>query len=98
MTSRETQAVFINGGVHTASRRSVTNAPEQNEDIAPSNWRAYYAQIDDVEAYPVPAPAQYTDFDTSLTKWMSLAMNDGMNAQEALDGFTDEVNAILGVE
>lgn len=96
MTARETQAAFISGGVHTASRRSVTNAPEQNEGIAPSNWQAYYGMLDDNVAMPVPAPSQNRDFTNALTKWFSLSGNGEATPQAALDGLHEELTAILG--
>jgi ABC-type glycerol-3-phosphate transport system substrate-binding protein len=96
MTSRETQGAFIAGGTHTASRRSVTNAPEQNEGVAPSNWQAYYGMLDDNEAIPVPAPSQNRDFTNSLTKWFSLAGNGEATPQAALDGLHEELTAVLG--
>ena len=96
MTARETQAIFIAGGAHTASRRSVTNAPEQNEGIAPSNWQAYYGMLDDTEAMPVPAPSQNRDFTNALTKWFSLSGNGELTPQAALDGLHEELTTVLG--
>jgi multiple sugar transport system substrate-binding protein len=95
LTSREAQSTFIAGGVHTASRRSVTNAAEQNEGIAPAGWRNYYAMIDDLDSLPVPAPARNGDYDNALTNWTAMAMSGELTAQEALDGFTADVEAIL---
>src|SRR5690606_31379015 len=97
LTSSETQSVFIAGGTHTASRRSVTNAPEQNEGITPSNWRAYYAMLDDLDSEPVTAPPQNRDFTNALVKWFSLAMSNEATAQEALDGLQEELTRVLGV-
>jgi multiple sugar transport system substrate-binding protein len=96
MTSRETQGIFIANGAHTASRRSVTNAPEQNDGIAPAGWANYYAMLDDLEALPVPAPSQNRDFTNANVKWFSLAGSGELNAQEALDGLHEELVAILG--
>lgn len=95
ITGRETQATFIAGGRHTASRRSVTNAPEQNEGIAPEHWENFYGAIDELDSLPIPAPANNRDFVSAITKWFSLASAGDLTAQEALDGFTDEVSAIL---
>lgn len=97
MTSAPTQSAYIQGGVHTASRRSVTTAPEQNEGIAPSNWAVYYDQLDELPAYPIPAPPQNRDFTTIFTKYIGLAMANEMSAQDALDNMHTELNALLGV-
>ena len=96
MTSPETQGGFIAGGAHTASRRSVTNAPEQNEGIAPAGWENYYAMLDDLEALPVPAPAQNRDYVNARNKWFSLAGSGESTAQETLDGLHEELVQILG--
>jgi ABC-type glycerol-3-phosphate transport system substrate-binding protein len=96
LTSREVQGTFINGGAHTASRRSVTNAPEQNEGIAPEGWENYYAMLDDLEALPVPAPVNNRDFTNSLVKWFSLASSGEATAQQAMDGIHEEIAPILG--
>jgi multiple sugar transport system substrate-binding protein len=95
MTSRETQATFITGGVHTASRRSVTNDPAQNEGVAPSNWQAYYGMLDNLEAMLVPAPQNNQGFTDAMTRWISLAMSGELSAQEALDGFNTDLEAAL---
>jgi multiple sugar transport system substrate-binding protein len=97
LTSPETQSVFIAGGTHTASRRSVTNAPDQNEGITPSNWRAYYAMLDELDSEPVTAPPQNRDYTNALVKWFSLAMSNEATAQEALDGLQEELTRVLGV-
>jgi multiple sugar transport system substrate-binding protein len=97
MTSAPVQSAYVQGGVHTASRRSVTNDPAQNEGIAPSNWQVYYNQLDELPAYPIPAPPQNRDFTTIFTSNIGLAMANEMSAQEALDKMHTELNAMLGV-
>ncbi len=96
LTSPEVQGSFIANGAHTASRRSVTNAPEQNDGIAPAGWPNYYAMLDDLEALPVPAPAQNRDYTNARVKWFSLAGSGELNAQDALDGLHEELVGILG--
>jgi ABC-type glycerol-3-phosphate transport system substrate-binding protein len=95
ITGRDTQATFISGGRHTASRRSVTNAPDQNDGIAPEHWENYYGAIDELDSLPIPAPVNNRDFVAAITKWFSLAVSGDMSAQEAMDGFTTDVDAII---
>jgi ABC-type glycerol-3-phosphate transport system substrate-binding protein len=95
ITGRDTQATFISGGRHTASRRSVTNAPDQNDGIAPEHWENYYGAVDELESLPFAAPPNNRDYVASMTKWFSLAVAGDMTAQEAMDGFTEEVDALL---
>jgi multiple sugar transport system substrate-binding protein len=97
MTSPSTQSAYIMGGIHTASRRSVTNAPEQNEGVAPENWPVYYNQLDELPAVPIPAPPQNRDFTTIFTRYIGLAMANEMAPQEALDNMHGELNRMLGV-
>ncbi|MCC6802858.1 MAG: sugar ABC transporter substrate-binding protein [Anaerolineae bacterium] len=97
MTSADVQSAYIYGGIHTASRRSVTNDPAQNDGIAPGNWHVYYDQLDEKPAYPIPAPPQNRDFTTIFTRYMGLAMANEMPAQDALDNMHAELNRMLGV-
>jgi ABC-type glycerol-3-phosphate transport system substrate-binding protein len=97
MTSAETQAAYIRGGIHTASRRSVTNSPDQNEGVAPGNYAVYYDQIDELPAFPIPAPPQNRDFTTIFTRYVGLAMANEMAAQDAMDNMHTELNRMLGV-
>ncbi len=96
MTSPSTQSAYIAGGVHTASRRSVTNDPTLNED-SPSNWQVFYNQIDDLDALPIPAPPQNRDFTNIFTKYVGLVMANEMAPQAALDSMHTELNTMLGV-
>lgn len=97
MTSAKTQFAYIMGGVHTASRRSVTNDPAQNEGIAPSNWRVFYNQLDELESLPMPAPPQNRDFTNIFTKYIGLAMANEISAEDAMNNMHTELNAMLGV-
>jgi ABC-type glycerol-3-phosphate transport system substrate-binding protein len=98
MTSADVQRAYTHGGVHTASRRSVTNDPAENEGIAPSNWPVYYNQLDELEALPIPAPPQNREFTTIFTNYIGLALANEMSAQEALDNMHVELNRMLGVQ
>jgi multiple sugar transport system substrate-binding protein len=97
MTSPATQAAYIKGGVHTASRRSVTNDPAINED-SPASWQVFYDQLDAIESLPIPAPPQNRDFTNIFTKYVGLALANEMEAQAALDSMHTELNTMLGVQ
>jgi hypothetical protein len=73
----------------------VTNAPDQNDGIAPEHWENYYGAIDELDSLPIPAPVNNRDFVAAITKWFSLAVSGDMSAQEAMDGFTTDVDAII---
>lgn len=97
MTSPTTQSAYIKGGVHTASRRSVTNDPAINGD-SPSNWQVYYNQLDELESLPIPAPPQNRDFTNIFTKYVGLAMANEIAPQAAMDSMHAELNTMLGVK
>ncbi len=97
MTSAKAQSAYIKGGVHTASRRSVTNDPAINTD-SPANWKVFYDQVDKLESLPIPAPPQNRDFTNIFTKYVGLAMANEMKAEDALKSMHTELNAMLGVK
>ena len=96
MTSVEVQNRFIGtkdspvGNIPV--RRSVSAGLGQ---FGPDNWEAFYESLEG-QALPVPAPPEYSQVDSALTRYTGLVFADEFTAEEAMDAAQDEWETILG--
>lgn len=87
---------YVQGGVHTSARRSVTNDPIQHAHIGPENWHVFYDVFDTIpDTAPIPAPPIAKDMTNTLVKYVGLAMANELSPHDAMERMHTDLRARL---
>lgn len=96
MIRPDEMSAYVQGGVHTSARRSVTNDPAQHANIGPKNWHVFYDVFDTIpDTAPIPAPPIAKDMTNTLVKYVGLAMANELTPHDAMERMHEDLSARL---